>query len=446
MVAKAVEGPSTITPVRPGSPALSLVVPVAAPDVPDPGFLVRASDAAHRLGVTSEIVVAVPPSLAAAVQAQWPGQPVLSAGDEGFGSVLARGLQASRGEWVLTLDADLRDPAQVIAQLWSARDGADIVIGSRLVPGGVSHVPGGRRLLSGALNRIFSRGLSLSVQDMSSGHRLYRRSALPGTFHARGFDLLQEILVRAYAEGWRVREIPIDYEPIHPGHAYRRLLNFGLDYLRTFWSLWKLRNSILAADYDDRAHDSAIPLQRYWQRQRFRHITELIGSEGPVLDVGCGSSRIIGALPRGSIGLDVLQRKLRYARKFGRALVHGSGFNLPFPDGTFPVVLCSQVIEHVPKESPILAELCRVLAPGGRLVLGTPDYARPEWVITEKLYGFFAPGGYADEHIAHYTREELIARFTAMGWTHEATRYILRGELILAFRKPAAGASSPAAR
>jgi 2-polyprenyl-3-methyl-5-hydroxy-6-metoxy-1,4-benzoquinol methylase len=94
------------------------------------------------------------------------------------------------------------------------------------------------------------------------------------------------------------------------------------------------------------------------------------------------------------------------------------------------------VIEHVPKESPILAELCRVLAPGGRLVLGTPDYARREWRVTERLYGFFAPGAYADEHIAHYTRGELIDRFTSQGFTLEDTRYILRGELILAFRKP----------
>jgi 2-polyprenyl-3-methyl-5-hydroxy-6-metoxy-1,4-benzoquinol methylase len=97
-------------------------------------------------------------------------------------------------------------------------------------------------------------------------------------------------------------------------------------------------------------------------------------------------------------------------------------------------VLCSQVIEHVPKESPILDELVRVLKPGGRLVLGTPDYANWEWVVTEKLYGFFAPGAYADEHIAHYTRAELIAHFARRGFTHEATRYILRGELILALR------------
>jgi hypothetical protein len=78
-----------------------------------------------------------------------------------------------------------------------------------------------------------------------------------------------------------------------------------------------------------------------------------------------------------------------------------------------------------------------VLAPGGRLVLGTPDYDRWEWVWMEKAYGFFKPGGYADEHVAHYTREGLLRRFRSLGYRKEATRYILRGELILAFRKPA---------
>ena len=70
-----------------------------------------------------------------------------------------------------------------------------------------------------------------------------------------------------------------------------------------------------------------------------------------------------------------------------------SGFELPFPDASFSCVLSSEVIEHVPKESPMLDELCRVLKPGGRLVLGTPDYARREWVYLEKLYARFAPGG-----------------------------------------------------
>lgn len=191
----------------------------------------------------------------------------------------------------------------------------------------------------------------------------------------------------------------------------------------------------MAADYDDRAYDSAIPLQRYWQRSRYRHLTSLIEGEGKVLDVGCGSSRVIGALPEGSIALDILIRKLRYSRKFSRPLVQGSAFGLPFPDESFSCVLCSQVIEHIPKDPLVLDEICRVVRDGGRLVLGTPDYSRWEWVVTEKLYGFFKPGGYADEHIAHYTRDELTRTLGERGFALDETRYILRGELILAFRK-----------
>ena len=63
-----------------------------------------------------------------------------------------------------------------------------------------------------------------------------------------------------------------------------------------------------------------------------------------------------------------------------------------------------------------------MLAPGGRLVLGTPDYSRWEWVYLEKLYGKVAPGAYADEHISHYTRDELIELLEGKGLRHEATR------------------------
>lgn len=411
---------------------LSIIVP--AEGEPGAGAAVtRVAAAAAALGVEAEIVaVTREPAL--------PGLPegvqVVAPATGGYGAALAAGVARARGHWVLTIDADVLEPGPVMAALWAARHDADVVIGSRYVPGGNAELPGWRRLGSRLLNGVFGRGLSLGVHDMSSGVRLYRRAILAavGTLPA-GLDALQAILVSVYAGGWRVAEVPFVYRADPSGTSHARAQRFAADYARTFWRLWRLRNSIECADYDARAHDSAIPLQRYWQRQRFRHITGLFAGEGPVLDVGCGSSRIIGALPPGSVAVDVLLRKLRYARRFGRPRVQASGFALPFADASFPCVVCSQVIEHVPKESPILSELVRVLAPGGRLVLGTPDYANWEWVVTEKLYGFFAPGAYADEHIAHYTRAELIALFEARGFRHEATRYILRGELILAFRK-----------
>jgi SAM-dependent methyltransferase len=355
----------------------------------------------------------------------------------GYGGALTTGFDLALGEFILTMDADLSQPADFVERLWRERHAADVTIASRYVAGGAAAMGTSRYLMSRLVNAAFSRGLDVPIRDLSSGFRLYRTAVLrEQRITSTDYDILQQIIVQAFAEGWRVREVPFRYAPHTRGGTHARLIRVGVACVRTFGRLWLLRNSILAADYDDRAHDSRIPLQRYWQRSRFRHVMDLIAGEGPVLDVGCGSSRIIAGLPPGSIAVDLLHRKLRYARKFNRPLVRGSGFALPFADASFSCVLCSQVIEHVPKESPILDELCRVLRPGGRLVLGTPDYANWQWVYIEKLYGL-VPGGYKDEHISHYTNRELVQRMQARGLRFEEERYILRGELIQAFRKTA---------
>jgi SAM-dependent methyltransferase len=358
----------------------------------------------------------------------------------GYGAAVRAGFTQARGDYIITIDPDVAGPLTFVRDLWDHRGDGEIVIASRYLPGSRHHMTAFRRTGSAVLNAVFRRGLSLGIRDVSSALRLYRADVVKAqSLEANDYDILEEVLVRAYAAGWRVVEIPLTYapNPSLPTKAHKKIV---AAYLRTFWALWKLRNSIAAADYDYRAHDSPIPLQRFWQRSRYRYITELIEGQGAVLDVGCGSSHIIGALVPGSVALDVLINKLRFARRFKVPLVRGSGFALPFPDASFPCVLCSQVIEHVPMRGvtpSILDELCRVLKPGGRLVLGTPDYDRWEWVYIEKAYGFCAPGGYADEHISHYTRKGLLEEFAQRGFTHEATRYILRGELILALRKPA---------
>ncbi len=418
---------------------LSVVLPANGEAALVTPLLPRLHQALATAGCRAELlVVTVPADGPVAIPDGVPGR-VIHQAARGYGEALRTGFRAAAGQWVLTLDADTIDAESIAVALWTRRHDADVVVGSRYVTGGEARMPFPRGGLSRALNAVFGRGLSLGIRDLSSGLRLYRAATI-GALHdlPSELDVLQTILVQVYAEGWTVAEVPVRYAPRPGGQSHARAWRFAADYARTFWRLWKLRNSIECADYDARAHDSAIPLQRYWQRSRHRHVTDLIAGEGPVLDVGCGSSRIIGALAPGSVAVDVLLRKLRYDRRFGRPRVQASGFALPFADASFPCVLCSQVIEHVPKESPILRELVRVLRPGGRLVLGTPDYANWEWVATEWLYGKVAPGAYADEHIAHYTRAELVGRFEALGFRHEATRYILRGELILAFRKPAA--------
>ncbi len=362
----------------------------------------------------------------------------LSPPTRGYGRALAAGFKEACGTYVLTMDADLSHPSRFLQDLWAARDTAEVVIASRYTPGGRAVMPSDRLFLSRVLNLAFSRGLDLHVKDMSSGFRLYHgRVVREQTFEAKDFDMLEEVLVLALMNGYRVQEVPFTYEPRRYGSTRVRMIQFGLAYLKTFGRMWRMRNSFASADYDSRAYDSLLPPQRYWQRQRFKHITRLLPRQGPCLDVGSGSSRIIGALPAGSVALDLRLGKLRFARRFGREVVQGSALTLPVSSGSFPCVLCSQVIEHVPRAT-VLSELDRVLRPGGLLILGTLDYARWQWRLMEWLYKVLMPHAYAEAYLTRYTRAELIEAFVReRGYKLEAEHYILRGELILALRKPA---------
>jgi len=232
--------------------------------------------------------------------------------------------------------------------------------------------------------------------------------------------------------------VPFWYRGREPWNR-TRMARFGSAYVATFGRLLSLRNSVRAADYDNRAFDSWVPLQRMWQRNRFEIVHDFMGAQGGqiTLDIGCGSSRIVQTLP-GVIGMDLGMHKLRWLRAPGRSLVQGSLTDMPFRDASVDTVLCSEVIEHIPREQVHLAELVRLVRPGGLLILGTPDYSRQRWVFLEWLYGKVFPNGYVKEHINHYTRAGLQAELEGMGLRIEGLRYVGGSEMIFSARVPAA--------
>jgi ubiquinone/menaquinone biosynthesis C-methylase UbiE len=252
---------------------------------------------------------------------------------------------------------------------------------------------------------------------------------------ARDFDVLEEILIKVYSEGWSIIELPFRYMTRGSGRSHAKLLKFGIAYLRTLFRMWQLRNSVEAADYDYRAYNSPIWLQRYWQRKRHEIILSFVGDGSSVLDIGCGSSRIILDL-KNAVGMDILQRKLRWLKPNHERLVRGSTFALPFKSASFDVVINSEVIEHVPESPEIMEEMWRVLRPGGTLILGTPDYDRWSWNVLEWIYGKVLPGAYAHEHITHYTRKSLAEAITARGFEILDCQYVGYSEMIFKARKP----------
>ena len=433
---------------RPGSagPAspLDLTVIILAMDEAEnlARLIPRTQEVLARLDCTAEIVVVAGPSSDDTVTvARAQGARVVEQASKGYGGALAEGFAAARGEFLLTMDADFSHTPIFIRTLWAAHDSADVLIASHVTRGGRSIMPLGRYAMSRLLNTVFPRILSLDVKDMSSGFRLYRRTAIEGTtIMGRNFDALQELLLRAYAGGWRIREVPFAYQPRDAGRSKASLVSFGRSYLGTLKRMWLLRNSVECADYDARAFDSVIPLQRYWQRRRHNIVLGMAQNytDGRILDVGCGSSRILADLP-GAVGLDIQHPKLRYlSHNTANPLVTGSVFQLPFRDRDFDCVICSEVIEHVPADPSPIKELLRVLRPDGALILGTPDYGGRAWPVIERIYGTVAPNAYADEHITHYSRATMIDELAREGWHCQQLRYICRAEMIGVFlRHPA---------
>jgi 2-polyprenyl-3-methyl-5-hydroxy-6-metoxy-1,4-benzoquinol methylase len=118
--------------------------------------------------------------------------------------------------------------------------------------------------------------------------------------------------------------------------------------------------------------------------RKFGRVCELVRDQLPVqafLDAGCGDGRYLAALrdelPPRIAGVDISERILATARASvpDAELRQANLEALPFSDGEFDLVLCSQVIEHVLDASAAVRELARVLRPGGVLILST-DNAR----------------------------------------------------------------------
>jgi len=92
-----------------------------------------------------------------------------------------------------------------------------------------------------------------------------------------------------------------------------------------------------------------------------------------VLDVGCGTGHLSQPLVRDNfvVGADLSSEMLRFAAAKGLVSVHGRAEEIPFKNSVFDVVLANSVIQLIPDGRAFVAELFRVVRPGGRVIIAT---------------------------------------------------------------------------
>jgi SAM-dependent methyltransferase len=149
-----------------------------------------------------------------------------------------------------------------------------------------------------------------------------------------------------------------------------------------------------------------------------------------VLDVGAGFGRhVYECARRGArvVALDYAPDEVVQTRDTLDAMIEaheitgdqligvlrGDACRLPFPDATFDVVITSEVLEHIQDDVSALAEMVRVLKPGGRFAATVPAWL-PEvvnWKLSDEYHAPKAAGG----HVRIYTRTELRAKMRSAG-------------------------------
>jgi len=151
-----------------------------------------------------------------------------------------------------------------------------------------------------------------------------------------------------------------------------------------------------------------------------------------ILDLGCGAGRhAFEAFRRGArvVALDYSAAELKDVKAMFGALLeaeagalpsstwggcaNGDATRLPFPDNTFDHVIAAEVLEHIPADEAAMAELARVLKPGGTIAVTVPAWLaeRVCWALTDEYHAPFVPGG----HVRIYTEPGLRSKLRAAG-------------------------------
>ena len=199
------------------APLVSVVIPCLNEAQNIEHCVLAARAAIESMGVPGEVVVADNDSEDDSAElARRAGAHVVVEPRRGYGSAYLAGFAASRGEYIVMLDADLTYDFEEIPRFVAAlQDGAEMAIGDRMdniQPGAMPwlHQYIGNPILTGLLNVLFRTGIS----DAHCGMRAVRREVLARLdLRTTGMEFASEMVIRAAKEKLTIAEFPIEYHP-----------------------------------------------------------------------------------------------------------------------------------------------------------------------------------------------------------------------------------------
>lgn len=185
----------------------------------------------------------------------------------------------------------------------------------------------------------------------------------------------------------------------------------------------------IPAGFYDRVYRQGAGVRFCWHDLKFRTVAAELGSPARVLDIGCGPGTFIGNYLPGiaALGLDISAAQIDYAtRTYGSAIHRFSTRSLGSLLETaerYDAVTVVELIEHLTPAAAIrlLSEARALLAPGGVLVVTTPNY-RSLWPLIELGVNAASPVNYLEQHINKYCRRLLAEHLAAAGYRDHSIR------------------------
>ncbi|MBB84506.1 MAG: cell wall biosynthesis glycosyltransferase [Deltaproteobacteria bacterium] len=205
------------------APRLSLVFPAFNEAENLPTLLESATKTGDQLGVDFEIVIVDDGSEdgSKAVLERWSTRDprirsVHHATNRGYGAALRAGLREARGDFVFFSDADLQFDLREIADLLAQADAHDVeIVAGYRAP---RRDPWVRRVIARAWGALVRSLFDLPVRDIDCAFKVFRREVLDAIpIESVGAFVNTEILVRARAAGFRIRQVPVTHHPRKSG-------------------------------------------------------------------------------------------------------------------------------------------------------------------------------------------------------------------------------------